>query len=883
MATNVTLINCDNKPVSVLADSVGEGILGQVNLLRTDAFVNFGDPSVSYNQIIAESGFLNSGPKDSALDRYGRNDTAQALASLYANLINNKNINLYNRVVSKEGITEPSAVLASITDKSVNRIDLNESFDDLLFTLQNQNALLKSMLDKLLSMLVALCGQSTYNDFSDLVRRLADVAARDLFTNYKISISTTGMNTSEAARVKFESVINALGGNVAVYDSTTNGAIVALINLVLEINALLSNVNSATKLSENRVSNTDSNNLTELYNRMTDIINDLLAKMSALEFLLSQLLSLVANISAVIQALIDTIAEVRNELNAVEANNENVKNYIDFINSELARIDAVNRVQDTRISALESANDPNREYYFEIQYEHLYERIETGVISPTEFAEFAEDYAYVSMLDLINDILNKPAQILQNLNTFVAGNYAGKNSKGLCGALSNPFAGLQGLINSALDIASKIQSVASSIGSILSGGLGGLLDKAKAAFAGALNQIKNLGKFAAEMAKVENMKKLIESTVSNLVESIKSKVANIGKQFDSFVSNVGQFMQNGPIKSIQNMIQTQTNQLRNFFSEENMKGLIDNAKNAVGRFVDQLKNLNETNFVGALGTVLFMACNLMSSIQDFLNKPVNAMKSMFQRVQGEFDKASVFSQQALRESILGGRPYIDPNQRRAETERFRSSIRAGSIARIQNSGNVGAGQGGTYVPDDIVFTYSPQRSSHPEPSSWQHLEFGGQVLSPVRGGEKFWKWTRPVNMRDYGGGSIIPGESGIDEAIGYYGIKLEVLERAEALVEALLEIGAANFGGAPGQIRSGKILITSGFRHQIYNQQLRNEGIGAALNSQHMQGKALDCIMGRGQFREAFIEMARKHGFGGIGRYNSFVHIDIGPARTWNG
>jgi len=273
----------------------------------------------------------------------------------------------------------------------------------------------------------------------------------------------------------------------------------------------------------------------------------------------------------------------------------------------------------------------------------------------------------------------------------------------------------------------------------------------------------------------------------------------------------------------------------------------------------------------------------MSSIQDFLNKPVEAMKSMFQRVQSEFDIASVFSQQALRESILAGRPYIDPNQRRAEIDRFNQSIRTGTLGRIQNSGTLGGGQGGSYVPDNIVFNYSPERSSHPDPGAWPHLTFGGQVLNPVQGGQKFWEASYSVSMHDYGGGSIVPGESGIDKAIGYYGIKLEVLERANSLVEALLEINAQNLGRAPSQIQSGKLLITSGFRHKIYNQYLRNTGVGAALNSKHMQGIALDCIMGRGQFREAFIEMARKHGFGGVGRYNSFVHIDMGPARTWNG
>ena len=877
MATNVTLINCDNKPVSVLADSVGEGALGQVSLLRTDAFVNFGDPSVSYNQVIAESGFLDSGPRKSALDIYGRTETAEALATAYAELLNERRINLFNRVVQKEGLSEADAIVNSIYDETVSTLNLDELYTDCESLFRNEKDILQSMLDKLFGMMVNISGKGTYNDLATYISNTTDFNIREVFGKYEVR------GLSNDPRLKFDYVLFSIGGNVVNNPSVYQSAFINIINIIMQVNTYVTNVNTGVDLSQRQLSETDKTSLLDLYNQALALIRDLTLRVNALEDLFAQINSTVDGISGIISALQTSVNALKDENAALRADNEVLRGIVNSIAREVERLKAAEAEQNVRINENSLGIAANRDALFQNQFPHLYERLAYGTITPTEFAEFANEYAYVSMFDLIQDILNKAAQFLRNLNAFTAGNYASKNSAGLCDALSNPFAGLQGLINSALDIASKIKGIASSISSILSGGLGGLLDKAKAAFAGALNQIKNLGKFAAEMAKIENMKKMIEETVSNLVDSIKSKVQNIGKQFDSFISGVGTFMQNGPAKAIQNKIQTQINQLRNFFSDNNMKGLIDNAKNAVGRFVEQLKNLNETNFVEALGTVLYMACNLMSSIQDFLNKPVDAMKNMFSRVQGEFDKASLFSQQPLRESIAAGRPYIDPNQRRAETDRFRQSIRTGTLGRLENSGNIGNGQGGSYVPDNIVFQYSPERSAHPDPSEWEHLTFGGQVLDPVQAGQKFWDATFSVKMVDYGGGSIVPGESGIDRAIGYYGVKLEALERANSLVEALLEINAQNLGGAPSQMGSGKILITSGFRHQIYNQYLRNTGVGAARNSKHMQGIALDCIMGRGQFREAFIEMARKHGFGGIGRYNSFVHIDMGAVRSWNG
>jgi hypothetical protein len=61
---------------------------------------------------------------------------------------------------------------------------------------------------------------------------------------------------------------------------------------------------------------------------------------------------------------------------------------------------------------------------------------------------------------------------------------------------------------------------------------------------------------------------------------------------------------------------------------------------------------------------------------------------------------------------------------------------------------------------------------------------------------------------------------------------------------------------------------------------------GAAKNSLHMSGKAFDINTGSGAFsqsQDTLINTARSVGFSGFGRYATFVHIDTGGARTWNG
>ncbi len=76
--------------------------------------------------------------------------------------------------------------------------------------------------------------------------------------------------------------------------------------------------------------------------------------------------------------------------------------------------------------------------------------------------------------------------------------------------------------------------------------------------------------------------------------------------------------------------------------------------------------------------------------------------------------------------------------------------------------------------------------------------------------------------------------------------------------------------------------IISGYRSQRTNNKLRKTMNGVAKDSYHVKGKAVDIYVPGVRLRK-LRDVAVGLGQGGVGYYPSsnFVHIDVGPVRTW--
>ena len=102
-------------------------------------------------------------------------------------------------------------------------------------------------------------------------------------------------------------------------------------------------------------------------------------------------------------------------------------------------------------------------------------------------------------------------------------------------------------------------------------------------------------------------------------------------------------------------------------------------------------------------------------------------------------------------------------------------------------------------------------------------------------------------------------------------------EVVDPALYALLEEIRAEFG-AP-------ICVNSGYRSPEHN-----KAVGGAPNSYHVKGQAADIRPRRHRDKGRFnYELGRlkvianKKALGGVGFYPTFVHVDLGPKRRWNG
>jgi hypothetical protein len=310
----------------------------------------------------------------------------------------------------------------------------------------------------------------------------------------------------------------------------------------------------------------------------------------------------------------------------------------------------------------------------------------------------------------------------------------------------------------------------------------------------------------------------IKQILYKIIDELKEKMLQKIQNIVDQINNI-----KTQIMSVMSFFNEKVRKVKEFFSDLSIQGLKKKIEEIIAKMAGGFEEITPE----VIAYLLFRLCQLSEVISNFMQSPVDTLKGLLSNFAVQELALSNVSNIARGQSVAAGGFRMDP----FEVIRAREQL-----ARDVNSNVTPGLNGKSYIT--TPFTQEEwQLISTLTTAGNQYVEFGPQV----------------INQNDPVVGA------------GVTKIKPEVL---------LILFRVAK--------RTGKrFLINSGYRSPAYNAKQD----GAAKNSYHMSGMALDVDMRKfgntTEFRNMFIEYASQEGVGGIGTYEGFIHIDIGPRRKW--
>lgn len=205
----------------------------------------------------------------------------------------------------------------------------------------------------------------------------------------------------------------------------------------------------------------------------------------------------------------------------------------------------------------------------EYDYPMLYDRLNSGPIGTTEYADFLVATGTTqSMVQALNpnQLSITALQYLENMNTYYTNNFS-SSTDGFCTIFS-------GVLN---DVFNALNTVNNVIGAIL------------------------------------NIQKLIET----LIDTLKEKLSQLVTQLTQQVSNCL-----GSIKGIANTVQ----QTADFFSDLNIQTLKDTVNSVIASTSNKFTNITPQN----IQYLVYRFCQLSNAVEQFMRSPLTALQNALQ-------------------------------------------------------------------------------------------------------------------------------------------------------------------------------------------------------------------------------------------------------------
>lgn len=336
---------------------------------------------------------------------------------------------------------------------------------------------------------------------------------------------------------------------------------------------------------------------------------------------------------------------------------------------------------------------------------------------------------------------------------------------------------------------------------------------------------QSLEKITDKASKIKSFTFDANAFIDDIFDDYRGKLENLGKRADSIVSSA--FLQGNTRTNIKTRVDDKMNELTFLLGDENKKLLQSDTEKKILKSVGDIDQPNVTDQdVDNAGSLV---SRIPESISDTIKEKYEEIKDWLNNLETSTKDAKSKSNDVVKASVDSGRPAVAESDIAAKCKEWAQGRVNGVIYGNEGSGN------------SQIDKYLDVPSSHPDPSSWSNLTFvNGNVLNMSTGGTSVTEW-------------------GYHPDVGYYKTDIKVLTMLNEVAKAM----------------GKRIQINSAYRPPEYNRR-----ICGASKSYHLRGLALDCHMG-GINRSEFVRLCREIGFGGIGYYSSFIHVDTGPKRQW--
>lgn len=388
-------------------------------------------------------------------------------------------------------------------------------------------------------------------------------------------------------------------------------------------------------------------------------------------------------------------------------------------------------------------------------------------------------------------------------------------------------------------------------GSSISGGFcslfTGILGKLSSLFA-AYQSVTNL----ADMIKNFDPTKLVSNALAQLnsikqllhglVDSIKDKML---KTLDSIKNTVSGFT------AMAKQFGEKLKKVANFFSDINIQKIKDKIESIIGGIAAKFTAITPE----ILNFLLFRFCQLTNVLELFMKAPLSALQDDVLKFQQAESILKNMSSSAKLTAVVAGAFRMDDNTINGLKDR---------MANVLNQK--------ASIPSDVAAGAGTASGSTAKPQRYYTKSFTAEEIAMANA----IKTASVSDLRsgNYSAQPYLNFAGAIDDEPDGEGVKKLSIDILIIAIRISKRIGK-------------QLYVNCGYRSPKTNAALyAKDPKNVAKNSLHMSCLAMDISMTRSGLdsvagRERFIQIASQEGAGGIGTYNTFIHIDTGNRRKW--